>query len=420
MKFDELGREFDIPLISEKFWDEIMAATDGGAKPAVISLGELQGKIFPVTDILDLAAAVFQDGDVSVNADGSMLTEPKYSGRVPSTVADFEQFILETAAANDAESIILSKSYCLKYSDRVAMMARSFISGYVERLGIPDPGINAVLIAGHYKETWIGLHNDFCSTFLNPVYGRKKVMMWPPEYFDEVGLEKTLAVGGYRFGRVDVDPYAKDAVTFSVEPGEFLFIPANWWHYNRLPGRETSLALSLGIFADGTVRENSKRALSVALESDLGKQTLEPWNGISAGTIDSLESIELPNQLEGLMGAIRENLLIQMLARSSARGVIAGGSAFRDARPIASDSILQGRSDAPVILLKQDDGSGLLFALGAIIKIRSAAQVEKFVSQLATGKPFNILKTAGPGEAAKAAEELSSWLYVRGGVEIIG
>ncbi|MDQ0904312.1 hypothetical protein QFZ22_000297 [Streptomyces canus] len=408
------------PVVPAAFWEQAFDATEGCTRPAVLKVPERSGQLFPMEDVLALGANIINAGDVSVNVDGTLLKNPVLPGTPPTTVEEFERYLSDLAEQNNAQAVTYTRDYCLRHSDRVAMMTRSFISGYVDRRGIPAPGINVVYIAGHYQETWIGLHNDACNTFLVPVYGRKKIMLWPPEYFADAGLEEKAAFNGVCFGHVDVLPYAADAVVLEAKPGEILFIPENWWHYNQLPTAETSLALSIGVFSNGTPAAAVQPAIKAALQMPQFNQRAESYNRLPGGVIDSLADVALPTAAQNILQAIQDSLSLQILAGSTSSGVIGGGGTLREVPVLSADTSLRGRPDCPVILLHAGDGSGLLFALGAMTKQPAAAQITCLIERLASGDPFLLGDAITQPEHAETVITLARTLCARGILDLDG
>ncbi|MGW1131041.1 cupin-like domain-containing protein [Streptomyces griseoluteus] len=407
------------PEVPADFWERALQATDGCTRPAVLKSPGPSGRLFRVEDVLELGADIINAGDVSLNIDGTLLENPVLPGTPPRTVAEFEQYLADLAAQNDAEAVTYTRDYCLRHSDRVAMMTRAFISGFVDRRGIPAPGINVVYIAGHYQETWIGLHNDWCDTFLVPVHGRKKIMLWEPAYFADAGLEEKAAFNGICFGHLDVSPYATDALVLEAEPGEILFIPENWWHYNQLPAAETSLALSIGVFSNGAPAAAAQPAIKAALQMPQFHRRAQSHPRLPGGVLTSLTEVELPADTEALLRAIRDSLAVQQLTRSTSNGVIGGGGVLREAPALTAESVLRGRRDSPVILLRTGDGTGLLFTLGAMHRQPDAAQVGGLIEHLATGRPFRLGQAIAEPGHAPAVTGLARSLYERGVADLV-
>ena len=407
------------PEVPADFWEQALQATDGCTRPAVLKVPDSSGRLFRMEDVLELGANIINAGDGSENVDGTLLKSPVLPGTPPTNVAEFEQYLADLAAQNHAQAVTYTRDYCLRHSDRVAMTTRSFISGFVDRRGIPAPGINVVYIAGHYQETWIGLHNDWCNTFLVPVHGRKKIMLWVLALLADAGLEEKAAFNGICFGHLDVTPYAADALVLEAKPGEILFIPENWWHYNQLPAAETSLALSIGVFSNGTPAAAAQPAIKAALQMPQFNQRAASHPRLPGGVLTSLTDVKLPADAEALLQAIRDSLTVHQLARSTSSGVIGGGGVLREAPELTADSVLRGRPDSPVILLQTGDGTGLLFALGAMSRQPDATHVARLIEHLATGRPFRLDQAITEPEHALAVTALARSLYERGVAQLV-
>ena len=400
------------------FWDHAFAETDGFTRPAVLSLRQFGGTLFEVDELLELGSAMLAARDVGVNADGKLLREAELPERPPRTAAEFESFLGDLASLNGADSITYTRDYCLKYSNTVAMTVRAFMDGYVDRTGLPMPGINAVYIAGRYRATWIGLHNDFCSTFLVPVHGRKHMMFWEPEYLENAPHEKRPALNGVCYGHVDVSPYEPDALVLHAEPGEVLFIPERWWHYNFLPQAESSLALSIGVFRNGTVADSADAAIQTVLSMPGAQRQAQPYDRTPAGVVEDLAAVPLPEDLEQLVEAIRAALKVGIITTSTSNGVIAGSGPIRPEVPITDETVLAGKANARVVLINVG-GSGLLVALGKVVRVSEYQALSSLVRRLASTDAFRLRECVAEGDDPSEAQKWASWLYVRGAADIV-
>lgn len=217
--------EDSAPIVPISFWDDFVRLSYNKSRPVVMQQSTSTGPLFTLDEVFRLARNIVESRDMTVNADGEMLKQPAVP-EFPVDFEGFEAFVRCFAAQNNAHGITFTRDYCLKHSSTVTAKLRAFADGYTKRYGVPYPGANAVFIGGRYSSTWIGLHNDSCDTFLFPVYGRKRIMIWPPEYFESMALEKKSALNGVCFGHVDISSYAADAFVYEVAAGEIFFIPA--------------------------------------------------------------------------------------------------------------------------------------------------------------------------------------------------
>lgn len=108
---------------------------------------------------------------------------------------------------------------------------------------------------GGWTSMWFGpagtvtpLHHDTANVLFCQVFGRKRVLLFPPL---ELSLVQNMHHGVYS----DVDPENPDADAFPafadiprrevvLEPGEALFIPVGWWHHVRALEVSISLAFT--------------------------------------------------------------------------------------------------------------------------------------------------------------------------------
>lgn len=409
---------YNTPSIPPSFWEYFSKASNDRAAPLILDKKLLKEQLLTVEDGFLIAKNIIRSRDVTVNADGKML-ESASIPPFPASFSGFEQFVRDFAKLNNAEGITFTRDYCLKHSSEAAMKLRSFTHGYIEHYGMPSPGANAVFIGGRYRSTWIGLHNDSCDTFLFPLYGKKRMMIWPPEYFDEMALQKKSALNGVCFGHVDITPYAKDATVYEVFPGEIFFIPAGWWHYNKLDELETTLTLSVGMFSHGSVGGFCENPLKAALESRAAHTPLGTVPTLPSGVFKSLSDIKLPSNITPLLDSIRDNCKVQMLLKISANGVIRNGVMTRATPLIGAQTVLSGRYDSPLFLVASETGSGLLFGGGCMVTIDHWNTVQPLISLANSGNTFNVANAIQTAEASDEIIKIIQWLYVRGAINIL-
>lgn len=410
--------EKNTPVVPASFWDQFVSLSDDKSQPVVIENGTLIEPLLTLQDVFQLARNVVESGDMTVNADGRMLDQPEVPA-FPEHFEGFEQFVRCFAALNDAEGITFTRDYCLKHSSTVATKLRAFTHGYVERYGMPYPGANAVFIGGRYRSTWIGLHNDSCDTFLFPLYGRKRMMIWPPAYFDSMALEKKSALNGVCFGHIDIRPYADDALIYEVAAGEIFFIPAGWWHYNKLDELETTLTLSVGMFSHGTAQAFCENPIKAAIATKTGNAsmgTIKQWPSM---VFQSLAEVELPVQAVRFIDTIRDNSKIQMLLKLSANGIIRDRILDRPATLYWPDLIVGARLDSPLFLLALDEEGGLLFAGGAMLRVKQFQAVGVLVGLLHRADPLAIAQVMSGQSDDKEILGVLQWLYAQAAIDLI-
>lgn len=410
--------EKNTPVVPASFWDQFVSLSNNKSQPVVIENGALIEPLLTLQDVFQLARNVVESGDLTVNADGKMLDQPALPA-FPEHFEGFEQFVREFAALNDAEGITFTRDYCLKHSSTVATKLRAFTHGYIERYGMPYPGANAVFIGGRYRSTWIGLHNDSCDTFLFPLYGRKRMMIWPPAYFDSMALEKKSALNGVCFGHIDVSPYADDAVVYEVAAGEIFFIPSGWWHYNKLEELETTLTLSVGMFSHGTAQGFCENPIKASMASKAGNASMGAIKQRPSMVFESLAEVELPVQAVRFIDTIRDNSKIQMLLKLSANGIIRDRTLDRPDTLYWPDLIVGARLDSPLFLLALDEETGLLFAGGAMLRVKQFQAVRVLVELLQRADPLAMAQVLRGQSGDEEILGVVRWLYAQAAIDLI-
>lgn len=229
------------------WWENLRVRSEDWSIPAVVARPSLPG--LGESEIIDLHNRVVDSHQLSENINGRRTSGMRFPAEPPRSLRDYPEYASNLLDLNSASACTYTRDYCLSVSPRATSAVLEFIQPFTERFGVPDKGINVVLIGGSYAETWIGLHNDFCRTVLMPFSGRKEMLLWEPDYFDGRLTETGPSANGRCFGPVDVGVYSKDAVVCRATAGEVIFIPERWWHYNQLPESEPTLTLSIGMFS---------------------------------------------------------------------------------------------------------------------------------------------------------------------------
>jgi ribosomal protein L16 Arg81 hydroxylase len=101
-----------------------------------------------------------------------------------------------------------------------------------------QPMVEGVLFFGNYDKTPQGIHKDPVDIFLFVIEGRKKMYLWPEEFFHE----------GDHDARLDSDfaVLRRDAIVLEGEPGDVIYWPSGYWHVGESVGG-LSLSLSLAL-----------------------------------------------------------------------------------------------------------------------------------------------------------------------------
>lgn len=409
--------EDNAPIVPVSFWEDFVRLSYNKSRPVVMQQSTLVGPNFTLDEVFRLARNIVKSQDMTVNADGEMLKQPVVP-EFPVDFEGFEAFVRCFAAQNNARGITFTRDYCLKYSSTVSAKLRAFADGYTKRYGVPYPGGNAVFIGGRYSSTWIGLHNDSCDTFLFPVYGRKRMMIWPPDYFKSMALEKKSALNGVCFGHIDISSYAADAIVYEVAAGEIFFIPAGWWHYNKLEELETTLTVSVGMFSHGTAKSFCENPIKASMASAAGEAQLSAMNHFPGTVFGSLAEVQLPHKVVELIESIKDNSKIQMLLKLSANGVIRNRNFDHRAPLHWPNTRVRGRPDSPLYLLALSSTEGILFAGGGMMRVDNFQSIQSLVMLLHNNTYVTLAQLRSDLPSDENVLDVVRWLYAQAVIDV--
>jgi hypothetical protein len=400
----------------DDFWADFERQTVGGTRPTVLDATYFPEPLFIPEDGITLSQALFATGDLSINV-GGRLREDAHLLPPPTSIDEYPDFVNRLAAVNGSETITFTRDYCLRHSPRLANRIRSFVHKYVCQRGIPFPGVNGVFIGGKYRATWIGLHNDFCDTFLIPALGRKRMLLWPPPYFRDAPLLKEASFNGVCYGHLDLDPYRGSAQILPVQPGQILFIPAQWWHYNDLPSPELTMTLSIGVFNNARPIDLVQRAISASMELESSHEQHEASSAVRRGLISSdLAEVGVNLDADRIFERARHLLRLQALLASSSNGVL-GCAQWRSAPRDLMTAPLKGREDSPLYLVS-GEGSCLLVACGAARRFQCTSTLQKLVVSINSLTAFVLEEIVSQDRPdAEVVLAAVSWLYELGCVD---
>lgn len=385
------------------FWEDFQVAKNAKVGPFVLRNRPELSKIISFDSAIDLFRKVLSLNDVSVNVDGNYAAKPSLPN-YEITKTNFKSYISDSVSLNQGSVITFTKDYCLEYSSEIAKGVSEFMSGYISSFGVPSNGTNAVFITGKYKETWIGLHNDYCDTFLIPVVGSKRFLFWEPHYFDEkVDMSHPNAMNGYCIGKYDVSEIQKDAIEISLSEGDILYIPHGWWHYNLLERPEVTVTLSLGVFNKPESAFSSSVYMNMD-KSDRKVRVFPPPSGIiTKDYIADLGNLYKSNEV-----LISNSEIIDILLKSSSNSLILGsGSSCMADSP--SSKVLSYNKDYPLYMLKLSGSSCLLFSRGEAQMFKFSFDLEELFRKIVLGRDIDK-KSFFDQDCASECCDLINWL----------
>ena len=116
---------------------------------------------------------------------------------------------------------------------------REFLRPLYEFTGIPGENAKATFFLGNYERTPFGLHQGESENFQFVIDGRKRLRVWPPEFFrDKEDVSHTL----------DYERFLDGSIALEGEPGDVIYWPSGYWHIGEAVDEEVAVALSVALF----------------------------------------------------------------------------------------------------------------------------------------------------------------------------
>ena len=139
---------------------------------------------------------------------------------------------------------------------------REFVRGLFAVVGVPGQGAKATLFMGDYEKTPVGLHDGNSSNFKFIIEGRKKMRLWPGEFFrGKEEVERTL----------DYERFADGGVTLEGEPGDIIYWPSSNWHIGEpVDGLAVSISLALFVHDQPSAPHEIWAQLARRIEESIG------------------------------------------------------------------------------------------------------------------------------------------------------
>src|SRR5262245_32691468 len=169
--------------------------------------------------------------------EGFMLEGYKISGYVPSirdqSLSDYAKRI-NTKLKGECFGLVLHDLQ--EYHPQFYLRMREFLSGLAAQVRVrwrAMPG----LFVGNYDQTPFGIHQDPANVFAFIIEGRRRIYLWPEEYFrNSLDLARSS----------DFAKLRRDATILEGEPGDILYWPGRYWHVGS-PLSTLSIGLSVAL-----------------------------------------------------------------------------------------------------------------------------------------------------------------------------
>ncbi len=168
-------------------------------------------------------------GDVKVDVFDNANKNEATAFTKPDLQMDFKDYVANiTRAEPSTLRMFLFNMFKKKPELRADFPCPSIMKGVLGRMGFMFFGAKGIKVRIHQDM-------DMSNVLLTQFYGRKKVVLIPPEYSD---LLYKLPLNTHALIDLDTPDYKKypglayvEAMECILEPGDSLFMPSGYWHY---------------------------------------------------------------------------------------------------------------------------------------------------------------------------------------------
>lgn len=263
-----------------------------------------------------------------------------------------------------------------------------YVAPLLKKIGIPSDGVELDTFFGQYRETPFGIHTDHASTFMHVLTGKKRMVVWPADYFDDkdvriVGspLRKGLEGGS-------VAEFIADGQILEGEAGEILYWPSGYWHVSIAnDDRSFSAIANIGLFfAESTQSILTQMAQKALLRVHDGgnlkySDPIPSINDSAYRHVLPERSLEILNDFRRI---INSDAATDVITNLWYRRLSSGG--FKNVPPSVSvdtsaidDSHLVEWNVYPPLLWRSLSSHTMLFANGHTLNVRTHPQLSDFL-----------------------------------------
>jgi 50S ribosomal protein L16 3-hydroxylase len=275
---------------------------------------------------------------------------------------------------------------------RLWMRMREFGRGYAKRM--PAHYVHPAIFLGNYDRTPFGIHRDPVTAFMFVMQGRKRLHLWPPDYFkDESDPRRAHS---YK-------QLLPDALTLEGGPGDVLFWPPGYWHVGESLGGEMSMSLNIGYHAwhpfDG-LQERLEAQSQPSEES----APVEPFDLERLRQSASALTGEIDRRAQALRDAARDPAFRHSMEVGWLKHLTGSGyDPVPDALPwkkLEDEAVVRACPEYPIRWLPAPERKVVLSAHGLSFTLPANPRVLQLVERLNRGEalPVDLLITEYAGE----------------------
>jgi len=316
-----------------------------------------------------------------------------------------------------------------RFAPEVWMRARQFLLGVVNVVGLPTKA-DIDVFYGKYRATPRGPHTDAASNFSFVIEGRKKMLLWPPSYFEEHHVE---VIGNGGEGMNDIadsrsyHEFAKDAVVLEGGAGDVLYWPSSYWHMAVSDDLEPTMALNIGLYVGQKTFAILPDIAAFALREILTGRS-EPIETYTVrGKAIGGRIQMLPDEYRFLLTTLRSQPLSLAIKKNWLRHLSA--LAFKTFPPpennveLVDQDILLGRPECPIVWMPAGGGRLLFAANGACFIRPNARPLVHALAALNNGRGLRLADFIGSAgkrkinpRAARSLREALRLLLAHGAI----
>ena len=166
---------------------------------------------------------------------------------------------------------------------------REFLRPLYELVGIPAENAKATVFLGNYEQTPFGLHQGESENFQFVIAGRKRLRVWPPEFFrDREDVSHTL----------DYERFLEGSIELKGDPGDLLYWPSGYWHIGEAVNKEIVLALSVALFMNAQPVDDIIKHAGRAIERRFNREKVPTPRRVFPGNLFTSTHEVIPKTLE--------------------------------------------------------------------------------------------------------------------------
>lgn len=303
-----------------------------GEKPTVASAKWLR-PLVTLENLFEIMLAGVERWRLSGKRDFSIWLEGDIPARLESFVPLHEdggiiEYYERLRATQKVEEFTFAQHGLHKYNFHFWDTCRRAVTDLVETTGVPTDGVDTDTFLGAYSSTPRGIHTDQASTFMHILHGRKRMLVWPPNYFSEENAEIVGTPLRKTVLQCDLERALADAEVLEGEVGDILYWPASYWHLSTSDRpREFSIAVNIGLFIGEADRAMLYSVTQRALQSALRPFSAHQYYDVNQA-IPEVEATALARLRKLISGPVIE----EEIADQWCRRLSSGG--FRDPPPV--------------------------------------------------------------------------------------